>query len=61
MEFTHDVIELLIAASEHELATLTHHRFVQQPDALRANEYDAMNQKLFGFLNKLMKTYAAKH
>lgn len=59
MEFTPDVIELLIAASEHELATLTHHRFVQQPDALRANDYGAMNQKLFGFLDKLMAAYAA--
>lgn len=36
MEFTLDVIELLIAASECELAALTGHRFVQQPDALRS-------------------------
>jgi GMP synthase (glutamine-hydrolysing) len=59
MEFTPDVIALLIAASAQELATLTHHRFVQQPDALRANDYAAMNQKLFGFLDKLMEAYAA--
>lgn len=59
MEFTPDVIERLIAASERELATLTHHRFVQQPDALRVNDYGAMNQKLFGFLDKLMEAYAA--
>lgn len=60
MEFTPEVIELLIAASERELATLTAHRFVQQPDALRANDYDAMNQKLFGFLDHLLEAYAKK-
>ena len=58
MEFTPAVIELLIAASERELAMLTAHRFVQQPAALRANHYDEMNQKLFGFLDKLMQAYA---
>ena len=60
MEFTPAVIELLIAASERELATLTAHRFVQQPAALRANHYDDMNQKLFGFLDRLMQAYADK-
>lgn len=60
MEFTADVVELLIAASERELGTLTAHRFVQQPDALRAKEYDGMNQKLFGFLDRLMASYADK-
>ena len=54
------MIELLIAASERELATLTAHRFVQQPAALRANHYDDMNQKLFGFLDRLMQAYADK-
>ncbi|WP_341644189.1 type 1 glutamine amidotransferase [Thauera sp. SDU_THAU2] len=58
MEFTPEVIELLIAASEPELATLTAHRFVQQPEALRANDYGDMNQKLFGFLDELMRAYA---
>ena len=59
MEFTPAVVEALIAASEKELATLTEHRFVQQPDALRANTYDAMNQALFVFLDKLMAAYTA--
>jgi GMP synthase (glutamine-hydrolysing) len=58
MEFTKDVVELLISASERELATLTNHRFVQRPDVLRANEYDLMNQKLFGFLDKLVAAYS---
>lgn len=60
MEFTKDVIELLIAASERELAALTGHRFVQPPHALRANEYDSMNQKLLGFLDKLMAAYSGR-
>ncbi|MGC4028962.1 MAG: type 1 glutamine amidotransferase [Steroidobacteraceae bacterium] len=62
MEFTTDVVELLIAASERELKALTAHRFVQQPAALRANDYGAMNQKLFGFLDRLVEDYtAARH
>lgn len=60
MEFTPDVIELLIAASDRELATLTSHRFVQQPDALRVNNYGVMNQMLFGFLDHLAKAYTEK-
>jgi GMP synthase (glutamine-hydrolysing) len=59
MEFTREVVELLIAASERELVRLTGHRFVQQPAALRANEYQAMNASLFGFLDKLMASYVA--
>lgn len=57
MEFTLDVVERLIAASESELATSTERRFVQQPAALRANDYGQMNQKLFGFLDKLVAQY----
>jgi len=53
MELTAREIELLIAASEAEFPVLTSHRFVQQPDALRANDYRAMNEKLFGFLDLL--------
>lgn len=59
MEFTPGVIERLINASGHELTTLTTHRFVQQPATLRANDYDVMNQQLFGFLDQLAKAYAA--
>ena len=60
MEFTRDVVELLIAASERELPTLTAHRFVQQAQALRANDYDVMNRKLFGFLDRLVEAYVGK-
>ncbi|MDE1174939.1 MAG: type 1 glutamine amidotransferase [Parvibaculaceae bacterium] len=58
MEFTPDVIEWLIAASGSDLASPGEHPFVQQPDALRANSYEAMNRKLWGFLDRLMETYA---
>lgn len=61
MEFTPEVIELLIAASESELPTLLSHRFVQQPEALRANDYTEMNDKLFGFLDLLAADYHAQH
>lgn len=57
MEFTSEVVELLIAASEADLATLTDRRFVQQPAALRANDWEEMNQKLFTFLDKLVAEY----
>ncbi|MFT4100240.1 MAG: type 1 glutamine amidotransferase [Burkholderiaceae bacterium] len=60
MEFTLEVIELLIAASGQELSRFAAHRFVQQPDALRADTYDAANQKLFGFLDLLVEAYEAK-
>jgi GMP synthase (glutamine-hydrolysing) len=59
MEFTLDVVERLIAAAENDLASLVDRRFVQQPAALRANNYDEMNRKLFGFLDRLMETYRA--
>ena len=57
MEFTREVIALLIAASENELAGLAYRRFVQQPDALRQNDYSQMNEKLFVFLDKLIGAY----
>ena len=58
MELTPAVVNALIVASVQEWATSARHRFVQQPDALRANNYDAMNQMLFTFLDKLMAVYA---
>lgn len=59
MELTREVVDLLIAASEAELVTLTHRRFVQQPEALRRNDWEEMNQKLFIFLDKLVAEYKA--
>lgn len=60
MEFTADVIELLIAASERELVKLNNHRFVQQASESRTNDYQEMNLKLFGFLDRLMEEYSLK-
>ena len=54
MEFTREVVELLIKASADDLLKLADRRFVQQAEALRANDYDEMNQKLFGFLDALV-------
>ncbi len=60
MEFTPEVIDLLIAASESDLAARKSQRFVQQPAALRANDYTAMNAALFTFLDKLVEAYRAR-
>jgi GMP synthase (glutamine-hydrolysing) len=57
MEFNRAVVELLIA--ESDLVSLSKHRFVQQADALRANDYGIMNEKLFLFLDRLMADYRA--
>lgn len=59
LELTTEVVEMLIKASEKELATLTSHRFVQQPGALRKNDYSEMNQTLFTFLDRLTADYQA--
>lgn len=53
MEFTRETVELLIAASARDFCSLAQHRFVQQPRALRANDYTGMNRKLFLFLDRL--------
>ena len=59
LEFTPTEIELLIEA-EHDLPTFTGHRFVQQADALRANNWTDMNEKLGTFLDALAHTYATR-
>jgi GMP synthase (glutamine-hydrolysing) len=60
MEFNRDVVELLIAHSAGELATLVDHQYVQQPDVLRQNDYTQMNETLFVFLDKLAHEYTAQ-
>lgn len=59
MEFNPEVIDLLIANADPALETLAHHRFVQQAEALRQNDYADMNAKLFTFLDKLSEEYGA--
>ena len=58
MEFNQEVMELLIAA-ETALPMLTRHRFVQQPEVLRKHDFSDMNEKLYGFLDKLVLEYRA--
>jgi GMP synthase (glutamine-hydrolysing) len=60
MEFNRDVVELLIAHSGGELATLVDHKYVQQPDVLRKNDYTQMNETLFVFLDKFAYEYEAQ-
>lgn len=57
MEFTSAVIELLIKAAENELPSLAGYKYVQQPDVLRKHDFSDMNQKLYGFLDKLAEAY----
>lgn len=57
MEFMADVVERLIGASGEELAAALDRRFVQQPAALRTNNYEDMNLKLFEFLDQLVAQY----
>lgn len=59
MEFTPEVIELLIINSEKDLDHATQFRFVESPDVLRAHDYQEMNQQLFIFLDKLTQAYLA--
>lgn len=56
LEFTPSLIAALIEA-EHGLPNLTGHRFVQQADALRANDWTEMNGKLHTFLDRLADSY----
>ncbi|WP_152391994.1 type 1 glutamine amidotransferase [Paenibacillus guangzhouensis] len=60
MEFTSELIELLIAHSEEELAGDQDKRFVQRPEELRNNDYTAMNNLLFSFLDKFVDSYLKK-
>lgn len=57
MELNPEVIELLIAADEEFLLNNTKHQYVQHPDKIRSFDYTEMNQKLFGFLDKLEAEY----
>jgi len=58
LEFTPDLIELLIKNSSKELESAKNARFVQQADELRDhNYYIEMNKLLFSFLDKLVYSY----
>ena len=57
MEFTPEVVELLIEASQEELNKLSGEKFIQSPEKLRANNYFEMNELLYGFLDRLVERY----
>lgn len=57
MEFTHELIELLIEHSEIELQGDKNRKFVQQADELRKNDYSTMNHNLSVFLDKFTDAY----
>lgn len=59
MEFTPEVIELLIA-EELDFLNNTTHKFVQKPHEIRSYDYTDMNNKLFVFLDKLRDEYTNK-
>jgi GMP synthase (glutamine-hydrolysing) len=61
MEFNPEVIELLITNADPALESLAQHRFVQNAEALRQNDYSDMNSKLFILLDKLSEEYKAVH
>lgn len=61
MEFTSELIELLIQNSEQELEKYKENRFVQSPEQLRNNDYTTMNHQLYTFLDKLTSRYQIKY
>lgn len=60
MEFTDELVELLIEHSETELEENKGRKFVQQADILRKNDYKAMNDNLYIFLDAFTREYIHK-
>ena len=60
MEFTSDVVEMLIAHSEKDLSRAAEYRFVNTIEMLRSWDYSEMNQVLFIFLDKLEAKYRSE-
>ena len=54
MEFTPQVIDMLIAASGPELRAYRDRPFVQSPEVLRQHDFTAANELLFRFLDRLL-------
>ncbi len=53
IEFTPEVVELLIAHDEELSSDRINHPFVQRSEQIRAFDYSEMNRCLFGFLDRL--------
>jgi GMP synthase (glutamine-hydrolysing) len=57
MEFTNELVDLLIENSAADFRELSNHAFVQQPEQIRNCNYKEMNEKLFLFLDELVRAY----
>ncbi|MGM5629853.1 type 1 glutamine amidotransferase [Apibacter raozihei] len=57
MEFTSEVMELLIAEEKDFLETQNTYAWVQKPEEIRSYNYNEMNEKLCIFLDKLQNAY----
>ena len=60
LEFSPELIELLLSHSEEELNQLVDEKYVQSSMELRTNSFGKMNELLFVFLDKLVMTYTMK-
>lgn len=57
IEFTLEVVDLLINEEEDFLQNNTKHVFVQKPDVIRHQDFSKMNQKLKEFLDNISYKY----
>ena len=60
LEFTTEIIEMLISNTQNDLRHATKYRFVDTVETLRSHDYNDMNQKLCVFLDKLVAMYKSK-
>ena len=60
LEFTTEIIEMLISNTQNDLRHATKYRFVDTVETLRSHDYSDMNQKLYVFLDKLVAMYKSK-
>ena len=57
MEFTPDVVQMLIDTDFDFLSKNTTHQFVQKPSEIKNFDFNEMNEKLYIFLDKLIDSY----
>src|SRR5690606_13464498 len=57
MEFTPELVELLIAADASLPEISARHRFVQSTEVIRSFDFREMNEKLSCFLDRLVEEY----
>lgn len=57
MEFTPEIVALMIAEEGAFLHDNTEHRFIQKPDAIRNYDFKEIHEKLYVFLDKLTDAY----